>query len=70
MIIECQRLGIETIAVDRYANAPAMHVAHRHYVVNMRLIAVALKQIITQEKPDFWDCLKLEAIATSFISQN
>ena len=30
VIIECQRLGIETIAVDRYDNAPAMHVAHRH----------------------------------------
>lgn len=60
VIIECQRLGIETIAVDRYANAPAMHVAHRHYVVNM-LDSEALKQIITQEKPDFW-CLKLKLL--------
>ena len=33
--IECQRLGIEVIAVDRYDNAPAMHIAHRRYVINM-----------------------------------
>ncbi|WP_438802699.1 NAD(P)-dependent oxidoreductase, partial [Klebsiella variicola] len=31
--IECQRLGIEVIAVDRYDNAPAMHIAHRRYVI-------------------------------------
>lgn len=65
VIIECQRLGIETIAVDRYANAPAMHVAHRHYVVNM-LDSQALKQIITQEKPDFL-VPEIEAIATSLL---
>ena len=33
--IECQRLGVEVIAVDRYADAPAMHVAHRSHVINM-----------------------------------
>ena len=33
--IECQRLGIETIAVDRYPDAPAMQVAHRAHVINM-----------------------------------
>jgi formate-dependent phosphoribosylglycinamide formyltransferase (GAR transformylase) len=33
--IECQRLGIETIAVDRYPDAPAMQVAHRSHVINM-----------------------------------
>ncbi|EPE9889547.1 formate-dependent phosphoribosylglycinamide formyltransferase, partial [Yersinia ruckeri] len=31
--IECQRLGLEVIAVDRYADAPAMHVAHRSHVI-------------------------------------
>ena len=35
--IECQRLGVEVIAVDRYANAPAMHVAHRSYVIDSAL---------------------------------
>ncbi|MCV5803360.1 phosphoribosylglycinamide formyltransferase 2, partial [Escherichia coli] len=33
--IECQRLGLEVIACDRYANAPAMQVAHRSYVIDM-----------------------------------
>ena len=33
--IECQRLGVEVIAVDRYSDAPAMHVAHRSHVINM-----------------------------------
>ena len=44
--IECQRLGLEVIAVDRYANAPAMHVAHRSHVINM-LDGNALKALIT-----------------------
>ncbi|MBR2435743.1 MAG: phosphoribosylglycinamide formyltransferase 2, partial [Lentisphaeria bacterium] len=35
VIIEMQRLGVEVIAVDRYANAPGMHVAHRSHVINM-----------------------------------
>lgn len=34
--IEAQRLGVEVIAVDRYANAPAMQIAHRSYVGDMR----------------------------------
>ncbi|OAT45434.1 phosphoribosylglycinamide formyltransferase 2 [Proteus hauseri ATCC 700826] len=63
--IECQRLGIEVIAVDRYPNAPAMHVAHRHYVVNM-LDSKALKQVIEQENPDFI-VPEIEAIATSLL---
>ncbi|HDJ2774722.1 TPA: phosphoribosylglycinamide formyltransferase 2, partial [Serratia rubidaea] len=42
--IECQRLGLETIAVDRYADAPAMHVAHRSHVINM-LDGEALKAV-------------------------
>ena len=41
--IEAQRLGIEVIAVDRYANAPAMQVSHRSHVISM-LDGDALKQ--------------------------
>jgi len=52
VIIEAQRLGLETIAVDRYANAPAHHVAHRSYVVNMQE-KDALLEIIRKEKPDY-----------------
>lgn len=63
--IECQRLGIEVIAVDRYPNAPAMHIAHRHHVVNM-LDSNALKLIIEQEQPDFI-VPEIEAIATSLL---
>jgi phosphoribosylglycinamide formyltransferase 2 len=63
--IECQRLGIEVIAVDRYANAPAMHVAHRSHVINM-LDGNALKALIEQEKPDFV-VPEIEAIATDML---
>ena len=52
VIIEAQRLGLETIAVDRYENAPAHHVAHRAYVVNMQ-DKDALLEIIRREKPDY-----------------
>jgi phosphoribosylglycinamide formyltransferase 2 len=51
VVIELQRLGVEVIAVDRYANAPAMQVAHRSYVIDM-LDGSALKQVIEQEGPD------------------
>lgn len=60
--IECQRLGIEVIAVDRYDNAPAMHVAHRSYTINM-LDGNALRQLVDKEKPDFI-VPEIEAIAT------
>lgn len=60
--IECQRLGIEVIAVDRYADAPAMHVAHRAYVINM-LDGNVLKALVAQEQPDFI-VPEIEAIAT------
>lgn len=60
--IECQRLGIEVIAVDRYADAPAMHVAHRAHVINM-LDGDALRDLINREKPDFV-VPEIEAIAT------
>ncbi|BCJ87144.1 formate-dependent phosphoribosylglycinamide formyltransferase [Effusibacillus dendaii] len=49
--IEAQRLGVEVIAVDRYANAPAMQVAHRSHVINM-LDDKQLRSVIEQEKPD------------------
>jgi phosphoribosylglycinamide formyltransferase 2 len=52
VVIEAQRLGLETIAVDRYANAPAHHVAHRSYVVNMQ-DKDAVLEIIRREKPDY-----------------
>ncbi|MFC1468148.1 formate-dependent phosphoribosylglycinamide formyltransferase [Verrucomicrobiota bacterium] len=60
--IELQRLGVETIAVDRYANAPAMQVAHRSYVINM-LDGDALREIVTKEQPDLI-IPEIEAIAT------
>lgn len=60
--IECQRLGIEVIAVDRYADAPAMQVAHRSHVINM-LDGEALKSLVAEEKPHFI-VPEIEAIAT------
>lgn len=63
VIIEAQRLGIETVAVDRYADAPAMQVAHRHYVIDM-LDPAQVRQVIESEKPDFI-VPEIEAIATS-----
>jgi len=60
--LECQRLGVEVIAVDRYADAPAMHVAHRSYVINM-LDGDALADLIAQEQPHYV-VPEIEAIAT------
>ena len=62
LVIELQRLGCEVIAIDRYANAPAMQVSHRSYVVNM-LDSQALKMVIEKEQPDFI-VPEIEAIAT------
>lgn len=62
VVIELQRLGCEVIAVDRYANAPAMQVAHRSYVANM-LDGQALRQVIEKEKPNYI-VPEIEAIAT------
>ncbi|RBM66152.1 phosphoribosylglycinamide formyltransferase 2 [Vibrio tarriae] len=61
--IECQRLGLEVIACDRYTDAPAMQVAHRSHVFDM-LDADALQQVIDLEKPHFV-VPEIEAIATS-----
>ncbi|ROP61859.1 formate-dependent phosphoribosylglycinamide formyltransferase [Enterobacter sp. BIGb0383] len=63
--IECQRLGLEVIAVDRYADAPAMHVAHRAHVINM-LDGNALKALVAEEKPDYI-VPEIEAIATDML---
>ncbi|CAH0533100.1 Formate-dependent phosphoribosylglycinamide formyltransferase [Vibrio stylophorae] len=60
--IECQRLGLEVIAVDRYPNAPAMQVAHRSYHIDM-LCADALAEIIAKEQPHYV-VPEIEAIAT------
>ncbi|MEW6444537.1 MAG: formate-dependent phosphoribosylglycinamide formyltransferase [Pseudomonadota bacterium] len=60
--IEAQRLGVEVIAVDRYADAPAMQVAHRAHVIDM-LDGAALRALIEQEKPDLI-VPEIEAIAT------
>ncbi|RDI97951.1 formate-dependent phosphoribosylglycinamide formyltransferase [Dyella solisilvae] len=49
--IELQRYAVEVIAVDRYAHAPAMQVAHRSHVIDM-LDGAALRAVIEQEKPD------------------
>jgi len=62
VVIELQRLGVEVIAVDRYPDAPAMQVAHRHHVVNM-LDPDALEQVIRKESPDLI-VPEIEAIAT------
>ncbi|EKN4693627.1 formate-dependent phosphoribosylglycinamide formyltransferase [Yersinia ruckeri] len=63
--IECQRLGLEVIAVDRYADAPAMHVAHRSHVINM-LDGAALRQVVEKEKPHYI-VPEIEAIATDML---
>lgn len=62
VVIELQRLGVEVIALDRYANAPAMQVAHRSHVIDM-LDGAALRHIIETEKPDLI-VPEIEAIAT------
>jgi phosphoribosylglycinamide formyltransferase 2 len=62
VIIEAQRLGLVTIAVDRYDHAPAMQVAHRSYVIDM-LDRQKLREVIEKEKPDFI-VPEIEAIAT------
>jgi phosphoribosylglycinamide formyltransferase 2 len=62
VVIELQRLGVETIVVDRYANAPAQHVAHRAHVIDMT-DAKALRALVEQERPHLI-VPEIEAIAT------
>lgn len=63
LAIELQRLGCEVIAVDRYANAPAMQVAHRSHVISM-LDGQALREVVEAEQPDYI-VPEIEAIATA-----
>ena len=60
--IELQRLGVEVVACDKYANAPAMQIAHRSYVFNM-LDGEELRKVVEFEKPDHI-IPEIEAIAT------
>ncbi len=60
--IEAQRLGVEVIAADRYANAPAMQVAHRSHVFSM-LDGGALRSVVESERPHLI-VPEVEAIAT------
>ncbi|MDE5928862.1 MAG: formate-dependent phosphoribosylglycinamide formyltransferase [Muribaculaceae bacterium] len=65
--IELQRYGVEVVACDRYANAPAMQVAHRSHVFNM-LDPEELRRVIELEKPDHI-IPEVEAIATPVLVQ-
>lgn len=60
--IELQRYGVEVVALDKYANAPAMHIAHSSHVLSM-LDGDALEAVIREEKPDYI-IPEIEAIAT------
>ena len=62
VIIELQRLGVETIAVDRYPNAPAAQVAHRAHVIDMT-DAKALRALVEKERPHLL-VPEIEALAT------
>lgn len=62
VVIELQRYGVEVVALDKYANAPAMQVANRAVVVSM-LDGDALRRIVEEEKPDYI-IPEIEAIAT------
>lgn len=62
VVIELQRLGVETIVVDRYANAPAQQVAHSAHVIDMT-DANALRALVEQERPHLI-VPEIEAIAT------
>lgn len=67
VVIELQRFGVEVIVVDRYANAPAMQVAHRSHTISM-LDGKALRAVIEQERPH---CIvpEIEAIATDTLME-
>ncbi|MDK2790750.1 MAG: phosphoribosylglycinamide formyltransferase 2 [Methanothermococcus sp.] len=67
VIIEAQRLGIECVAVDSYNDAPAMQVAHRRYVIDMK-DGDALKAIIERENPDYI-VPEIEAINTDTLKE-
>ena len=50
--LELQRYGVEVVALDKYENAPAMHVAHKSHVLSM-LDGESLKAVIKDENPDY-----------------
>ncbi|MBK50743.1 MAG: phosphoribosylglycinamide formyltransferase 2 [Gammaproteobacteria bacterium] len=66
--IEAQRLGVEVIAVDRYANAPAMQVAHKNHVISMTDRS-SLSKVIRMEKPNII-VPEIEAIATDVLVES
>ncbi|HSN46166.1 MAG TPA: NAD-dependent epimerase/dehydratase family protein, partial [Casimicrobiaceae bacterium] len=66
IVIALQRLGVEVVAVDRYANAPGHQVAHRAHVIAMTDPA-ALKRLIEQERPQII-VPEIEAIATDVLA--
>jgi phosphoribosylglycinamide formyltransferase 2 len=65
VVIEAQRLGVEVIAVDRYADAPAMQVAHRSHVISM-LDRRELERVVRLEQPHYI-VPEIEAIDTAFL---
>jgi phosphoribosylglycinamide formyltransferase 2 len=67
VIIALQRLGVEVIAVDRYANAPGHQVAHRAHTINMA-DGTALKALVQQERPHYI-VPEIEAIATDMLAE-
>ncbi len=67
VIIALQRLGVEVIAVDRYADAPGHQVAHRAHVINMA-DGAALRELIEKERPHII-VPEIEAIATDMLVQ-
>ena len=67
VVIALQRLGVETIAVDRYSNAPGHQVAHRAHVIAMT-DPTALKRLIEQERPNIV-VPEIEAIATPMLEE-
>ena len=67
VVIELQRLGCEVIAVDRYADAPAMQVAHRSHVIAMT-DAAALRSLVEAERPHLI-VPEIEAIATDELAR-
>jgi phosphoribosylglycinamide formyltransferase 2 len=67
VVIELQRYGVEVIATDAYADAPAMQVADRAHVLSM-LDGAALRAVIESEKPDFV-VPEVEAIATDVLAE-
>ena len=67
VIIALQRLGVETIGVDRYENAPGHQVAHRTYVIDMAN-ADELKSLVLKEQPDII-VPEIEAIATDMLAE-